>query len=59
MPLQSPDLRNRHALESTHDGDWDSVPDTEGTLSLYSSRCTLHDTRTVPHGASLEIRFSG
>lgn len=59
MPLQSPDGRDRHALVSTHDGDWDSVPDKDGTLSLYSSRCTLHDTRTVAHGASLEIRFPG
>ena len=59
MPEQSLDGRDRHALVSTHDGDWDSVPDTDGTLSLYSSRCTLHDTRTVAHGASLEIRFPG
>ncbi len=59
LPPDSPDGRERHALLSTHDGDWDSVPDTEGTLSLYSSRCELHDTRTVPHGASLEIRFPG
>jgi hypothetical protein len=59
LPAQSPDGRDRHALVSTHDGDWDSVPDTDGTLSLYSSRCTLHDTRTVAHGASLEIRFPG
>ncbi len=59
MPIVSPDGRERHALVSTHDGDWDSVPDTEGTLSLYSSRCTLHDTRTVERGSSLEIRFPG
>ena len=59
MPVQSPDGRDRHALVSTHDGDWDSVPDTDGTLSLYSSRCTLHDTRTVALGGSLEIRFPG
>jgi hypothetical protein len=59
MPTNSPDGRDRHALVSTHDGDWDSVPDTDGTLSLYSSRCTLHDTRTLAHGASLEIRFPG
>ena len=59
MPTDSPDGRDRHALVSTHDGDWDSVPDTDGTLSLYSSRCTLHDTRTLAHGASLAIRFPG
>ena len=59
MPTLSPDGRPRHALVSTHDGDWDSVPDADGTLSLYSSRCTLHDTRTVARGASLEIRFPG
>jgi hypothetical protein len=38
---------------------WHPVLDTDGTMSLYSSRCELHDTRTVPHGASLEIRFPG
>lgn len=60
MPPQSPDGRERHALVSTHDGDWDSVPDVGGTLSLYRQpRCTLHDTRTVALGASLEIRFPG
>lgn len=59
MPVQSPDGRERHALVSTHDGDWDSVPDTVGTLSRYSSRCTLHDTRSVARGACLEIRFPG
>ncbi|PVG80867.1 hypothetical protein DDE18_21025 [Nocardioides gansuensis] len=59
MPAESPDGRERHALVSTHDGDWDSVPDTDGTLSLYSSRCTLHDTRALAHGAFLEIRFPG
>jgi hypothetical protein len=59
MPVQSPDGRERHALVSTHDGDWDSVPDEEGTLSLYEPRCTLHDTRDVARGESLEIRFPG
>lgn len=60
MPEQSPDGRDRHALVSTHDGDWDSVPDAEGTLSLYTQpRCTLHDTRSVDAGESLEIRFAG
>jgi hypothetical protein len=59
MPVDSPDDRDRHALVSTHDGDWDSVPDTDGTLSLYLARCTLHDTRTLDRGASLEIRFLG
>ena len=32
---------------------------TQPTLTMYSSRCTLHDTRLRAHGASLEIRFSG
>lgn len=59
MPTTSPDGRDRHALVSTHDGDWDSVPDADETLPLYSSRCTLHDTRTVARGKSLEIRFPG
>ncbi|MET0860821.1 MAG: hypothetical protein ABW091_07320, partial [Microbacterium sp.] len=60
MPQQSPDGRERHALVSTHDGDWDNVPDVDGTLSLYTPpRCNLHDTRTVARGASLEIRFPG
>lgn len=60
MPQRSPDGRARHALVSTHDGDWDSVPDEDGTLSLYAlPRCTLHDTRTVALGESLEIRFPG
>jgi hypothetical protein len=59
MPLQSPDGRDRHALVSTHVGDWISVPDELVTLPLYSSRATLHDTRSVDHGESLEIRFPG
>ena len=59
MPPDSPDGRDRHALVSTHAGDWVSVPDEVGTLALYSSRCTLHDTRDVARGASLEIRFPG
>ena len=45
LPQQSPDGRARHALVSTHDGDWDSVPD-DDTLDVYSGRCTMHDTRT-------------
>ncbi len=59
MPVASPDGRDRHALVSTHDGDWDSVPDTVGTLPLYAARCTLHDTRAIAPGESLEIRFPG
>lgn len=58
MPPVSPDRRARHAVVSTHDGDWDSVPDPP-TLASYSSRCELHDTRTVDRGAALEIRFPG
>ena len=58
LPPQSPDGRARHALVSTHDDDWDSVPDAD-TLKLYSDRVTLHDTRTVPRGSAVEIRFAG
>jgi hypothetical protein len=58
MPPQSHDGRPRHALVSTHDGDWASVPDPD-TLSAFTGRCTLHDTRTVEPGKALEIRFPG
>ena len=56
IPPQSHDGRPRHALVSTHDGDWDSVPDRD-TLSVYASRCILHDTRQAERGAPVEIRF--
>ena len=58
MPPESPDGRPRHAVVSTQDGDWDSVPEVE-TLATYSSRCTLHDTRTVARGTPVEIVFPG
>ncbi len=58
MPPASPDGRPRHAVVSTHDGDWDSVPDPP-TLATYAARCELHDTRTVPRGEAVEIRFPG
>jgi hypothetical protein len=58
MPPVSPDGRARHAVVSTHDGDWDSVPDPP-TLAFYSSRCELHDTRTVDRGQAVEITFPG
>ena len=48
MPVQSPDGRDRHALVSTHDGDWDSVPDTDGTLSLLL--VALHVARQPDRG---------
>jgi len=51
MPPVSPDDRDRHALVSTHDGDWASVPDEKRTLPLYAARCELHDTRTAEEGA--------
>ena len=59
MPMQSPDGRDRHALVSTHDGDWDSVPDADGTLSalLVALHVARHPDRGS--GASLEIRFPG
>lgn len=58
MPPVSPDDRPRHAVVSTHDGDWDSVPDPR-TLASYSSRCELHDTRTVDRGTPVEVSFPG
>ncbi len=58
MPPESPDGRERHAVVSTHDGDWDSVPDPP-TLATYRGRCTLHDTRDVPRGEAVELRFPG
>jgi beta-lactamase superfamily II metal-dependent hydrolase len=58
MPPASPDGRPRHAVVSTHDGDWDSVPDLD-TLATYAARCTVHDTRTVPRGQAVEITFPG
>lgn len=56
LPAVSHNGRERHAIVSTHIGDWKSVPD-EMTLGLYSSRATLHDTRDVPRGSSVEVRF--
>jgi hypothetical protein len=37
--------------------DWPSVPD-DDTLELYSGRCTLLDTSTVPPGQAVEATFS-
>ena len=59
LPPVGHDDRERHALVSTHDGDWESVPDEEGTLARYAERCTVHDTREVERGKALEIRFPG
>ncbi len=58
MPPVSPDGRPRHAVVSTHDGSWDSVPD-PATLATYASRCELHDTREVERGTAVEVRFPG
>ena len=58
LPPVSPDGRPRHAVVSTHDGSWDSVPDTD-TLATYASRVTLHDTRDVPRGTAVEIVLPG
>jgi hypothetical protein len=58
MPPVAPDARPRHAILSTHDGDWDSVPD-DDTIALYAGRCTLHDTRQIARGTCLEVRFPG
>lgn len=58
LPPVSPDGRPRHAVVSTHDGSWDSVPDPE-TLATYASRVTLHDTRDVARGTAVEIVLPG
>jgi len=58
MPLVAPDQRERRAVVSTHEDDWDSVPDPP-TLDLYRRRCTLLDTRTVSRGEAVEIVFAG
>ena len=59
LPPTTHDGRARHALVSTHDGDWDSVPDEDATLPRYAARCTVHDTREVDRGEALELRFPG
>ena len=58
LPPVAPDGRERHALLSSHDGDWDGVPDEE-TLAVYAARCQVHDTRTVAPGEAVEITFPG
>ena len=58
LPPDAPDGRERHALLSSHDGDWDGVPDEE-TVALYAARCQLHDTRSVPRGEAVEIVLPG
>lgn len=58
LPLASPDERPRYAVVSTHEGDWDSVPD-QATLEMYSGRAELHDTRTAAPGTAVEIRLPG
>jgi hypothetical protein len=51
--------RPRRAAVSTHDDQWESVPDHD-TLGFYTGCCTeLFDTRSIDPGASLEIRFPG
>ncbi len=58
LPAAPPDPRPRHAIVSTHDEDWDSVPDPD-TLDLYRARATLHDTRSVARGTAVEVRLPG
>jgi len=58
LPLLPHDDRERHALVSTSEGSWTSVPD-DPTLDFYRQRCTLHDTRDVPRGSAVEIVFPG
>ncbi|TCC54271.1 hypothetical protein E0H73_39675 [Kribbella pittospori] len=56
LPTADDDGRERHAIVSTHDHDWPSIPD-EDTLKLYRDRATLHDTREVARGSHIEVRF--
>jgi beta-lactamase superfamily II metal-dependent hydrolase len=56
LPVASHDGRERHAIVSTHDDDWPSVPD-QPTLDLYEQRATLHDTRRMPRGSPIEVSF--
>ena len=58
LPQEPPDDKSRQAIVSTrHHMDWPSVPD-DDTLELYSGRCTLLDTSTVPPGQAVEATFS-
>jgi beta-lactamase superfamily II metal-dependent hydrolase len=53
------DGRPRRAVVSTHNDDWDSVPDGD-TLALYRSHgCELFDTRDQGPGSAVEISFDG
>ena len=54
LPETPPDARPRHAVVSTAVGAYSGVPD-EPSLTLIGSRATLHDTRSVPPGAPVEI----
>lgn len=56
LPAARPDDRPRHALVSTVAGAYSGVPDDQ-TLARLRQRATLHDTRSVPPGKALEIRF--
>ena len=59
FPEDDPDGKPRRALVSTHDHDWDSVPDPD-TLKLYPKRgCEVLDTRDVAEGEAVEIVFEG
>jgi len=58
LPPTSHDGRPRHALVSTAENNWDTVPDRD-TLMVYSARCELHDTRSVERGSPVEISFAG
>jgi beta-lactamase superfamily II metal-dependent hydrolase len=58
FPEPNPDGKPRQAVVSTHDKDWNSVPD-DSTLDLYRARCTLLDTRSVAEGEAIEATFQG
>lgn len=56
FPLPAPDDSLRRAVVSTHEHDWESVPNPK-TLRAYRERVTLLDTRDVDPGAAIEIAF--
>ena len=59
LPDKGTRARPRVAAVSTHDDQWESVPDGD-TLAFFTERCAeLYDTRTVPDGEAVEIRFPG
>jgi beta-lactamase superfamily II metal-dependent hydrolase len=59
FPDDNADGKPRRALVSTHDHDWDSVPD-PNTIKLYRKHdCEVLDTRDVEPGEAVEVVFEG